>query len=99
MLLLAFRPGWITRLRLVGSGGRVALTNYMLQEALFDVLGSTFVLLAPAMFFAQAQLSRAWLARQLFGPLEWLWRCITYAKLQPLRREQIAVATGVVSAI
>ena len=110
VLLLAFRPGWITRLQLVGSAGRMALTNYMLQAALFDVLGSTFglgltvrpysyVLLAPAMFFAQALLSRAWLARHRFGPLEWLWRCITYAQVQPLRRERIAAATGVVSAI
>ena len=85
----------------------MALTNYMLQAALFDLLGSafgfglevrpyTYILLAPAMFAAQALLSRAWLARYRFGPLEWLWRCITYAQVQPLRRERIAVS-GVVS--
>ena len=27
-----------------------------------------------------------WLARYRFGPLEWLWRSLTYMKLQPLRR-------------
>ncbi|HKH90668.1 MAG TPA: DUF418 domain-containing protein [Gemmatimonadaceae bacterium] len=110
VLLLAFRPAWISRLQLVGSAGRMALTNYMLQAALFDVLGSafgfglevrpyTYILLAPAMFAAQALLSRAWLARYRFGPLEWLWRCITYWKIQPLRRERIAPAAGVVSAV
>ena len=30
--------------------------------------------------------SRPWLARFRFGPLEWVWRCLTYWKLFPLRR-------------
>jgi uncharacterized protein len=40
------------------------------------------------MFAMQASFSGAWLARYRFGPLEWLWRCITYARLQPLVRER-----------
>ena len=27
-----------------------------------------------------------WLAVFRFGPVEWLWRSLTYAKLQPMRR-------------
>lgn len=30
--------------------------------------------------------SRPWLERFRYGPLEWLWRCLTYGKLFPLRR-------------
>ena len=30
--------------------------------------------------------SKAWLARYRYGPLEWLWRCMTYGKLFPLKR-------------
>jgi uncharacterized protein len=30
--------------------------------------------------------SRAWLARYRQGPLEWLWRCLTYWQCFPLRR-------------
>jgi uncharacterized protein len=30
--------------------------------------------------------SKAWLAHHRYGPLEWLWRCLTYWKLFPLRR-------------
>ena len=30
--------------------------------------------------------SPAWLGRFAFGPLEWLWRCLTYWKLFPIRR-------------
>jgi uncharacterized protein len=31
--------------------------------------------------------SKPWLARFRFGPLEWLWRCLTYWRLFALRRE------------
>ena len=30
--------------------------------------------------------SKPWLARFRYGPLEWLWRCLTYWKLFPIRR-------------
>jgi uncharacterized protein len=30
--------------------------------------------------------SKPWLARFRFGPLEWVWRCLTYWRLFPLRR-------------
>ena len=30
--------------------------------------------------------SKPWLARFRYGPLEWLWRCLTYGKVFPLRR-------------
>ena len=30
--------------------------------------------------------SKPWLAHFRYGPLEWLWRCLTYGKLFPLRR-------------
>lgn len=30
--------------------------------------------------------SKPWLARFRYGPLEWLWRCLTYGRIFPLRR-------------
>ena len=30
--------------------------------------------------------SKPWLDRFRYGPLEWLWRCLTYWKRFPLRR-------------
>jgi uncharacterized protein len=76
----------------------MALTNYLLQAMVFDVLGSHYglglrlrpyaqLVVAPMLFAAQAGFSHAWLARYRFGPCEWLWRCMTYARRQPLRRE------------
>jgi len=47
---------------------------------------------APAallLFGAEAAASRAWLARFRFGPLEWIWRMATYARIQPLRRRAV----------
>jgi uncharacterized protein len=63
----------------------------------FDVIGSGYgfgvrlrpyaiVVAAPVMFITLALLSRAWLARYRYGPAEWLWRSVTYARVQPLRR-------------
>jgi uncharacterized protein len=98
VLLLAFRPAWTARLAVFGLAGRMALTNYMVQAAVLDALSSgygahlklrpyLYPVAAVVLFGAQAAFSRAWLARYRFGPLEWLWRTATYARLQPLRRK------------
>jgi uncharacterized protein len=90
----------VARLRGIGTAGRMALTNYLLQAVFFDVFGSgygfglrvrpyVYVLLMPAFFAVQVMWSRWWLAHYRFGPFEWLWRSITYARLQPLRRAPV----------
>lgn len=101
LLLLAYRPGWTARLEPLGQAGRMALTNYMLQAALLDLLASGYgvglrlrpFLYAPAAlacFAVVATVSVAWLRRYRFGPLEWVWRTLTYAAPQPLRRSPAA---------
>ena len=97
VLLLAFRPGWRGRLAFMGAAGRMALTNYMIQVAVLDALASGYglrlelrpLLYLPAtalLFGGEVALSRWWLARYAFGPLEWLWRSVTYGRPQPMRR-------------
>ena len=104
VLRLAYRPQWATRLAVFGQAGRMALTNYMLQAAVLDVLSSGYgfgltlrpLAHAPAtvlLFGLEAAASRAWLARCRFGPLEWLWRVMTYATPQPIRRVTASQAT------
>jgi uncharacterized protein len=101
LLLMAHRPVWTARLAPVGQAGRMALTNYMVQAALLDLLASGYgaglrlrpYLYAPAAlvcFAAVAAASVAWLRRYRFGPLEWVWRTLTYAEPQPLRRLPVA---------
>lgn len=98
VLLLEYRPAWNERLRSFGLAGRMALTQYVLQAVVLDVLASgygfawqlrpfAYVPASMAFFAGQAALSATWLSRFRFGPLEWLWRTITYASPQPLRRE------------
>jgi uncharacterized protein len=97
VLLLAYRPVWTARLAAFGRSGRMALTNYMFQAAVLDVVSSgygldwklrpyLYVVAAVLLFSVEALVSTAWLGRFRFGPLEWVWRTLTYARLQPLRR-------------
>ena len=96
-LLLEYRPVWQSRLAAVGLAGRMALTNYMLQVAVLDWIVSGYGLSlrvrpvlgmfgAGLLFGAEVALSRWWLARYRYGPLEWVWRSLTYGKRQPMRR-------------
>ena len=74
--------------------GQMALTNYILQSAIglflfssvglgwYEQLSPTEVfLLAVSVFSVQLFLSKIWLSYFKYGPLEWLWRCLTYKKL------------------
>ncbi|ANM31528.1 hypothetical protein ABI59_21100 [Acidobacteria bacterium Mor1] len=80
--------------------GRMALTGYLSQSALYLLLfyGVGFGLLgrlgagpvaaiATAIFLAQMLTSALWLRRFRYGPMEWIWRCLTYGKLLTIRRE------------
>jgi len=71
--------------------GRMSLTNYVFQAilgviifygfgfGLFNYLGAAWSLLAGIIFFIiQVGISSYWLKRYYYGPLEWLWRALTY---------------------
>ena len=88
---------WHTRLLRLAPVGRMALTNYLTQSVLYLVLftgaglrllgsvGPTICLaLSIAIFVPQIVASDWWLRRYRFGPAEWLWRTLTYGKLQPM---------------
>jgi uncharacterized protein len=108
LLLVARDRGWLDRLAPFAWTGRMALTNYMTQVALLDTLFSRHGLdltVAPlmgpvyavALFSVQAVFSRWWLTRYRLGPLEWVWRSVTYWTLEPQR---VAVpATGALPAV
>jgi uncharacterized protein len=88
---------WLTaRLEAVG---RMALTNYLMQSVLCTALfyGYGFGLYGKldrtglagvvlAVWAAQLAWSPVWLRYFRFGPAEWLWRSLTYWRLQPIRR-------------
>jgi uncharacterized protein len=95
VLLLAGRPAWNERLGFAGLAGRMALTNYMIQVVVLDLLSSgygaglklrpsAYVVASVVLFGVEVAFSRAWLARFRYGPLEWIWRTATYGRRQPL---------------
>jgi len=83
----------------LAPAGRMALSNYLLQSAVLAWLFTGYGLgwmgqrapamvaaIALALFVAQTWLSRAWLRRFAYGPLEWLLRAVTigaWPRLQP----------------
>jgi len=98
IVLLARGEAWRRRLAPLASVGQMALSNYLLQSlicafvfysyglALFcQVRPSLGLLLTITLWLIQIPLSVWWLRRFQFGPIEWLWRSLTYAKLQPMR--------------
>jgi uncharacterized protein len=96
LLLVDYSPAWLRRLSAFGITGRMALTNYVLQVMVLDFTFSRYAfnmqinalyapLAALAPFVIDVALSRWWLSRYHYGPLEWLWRSATYARWQPMR--------------
>ena len=86
-------------LRPVSAAGRMAFTNYIACSLIGTTLsyghaGALLgeVTLAQAMgivaltWLAMLIWSPLWLAAFRFGPLEWLWRSLTYGRVQPIRR-------------
>jgi uncharacterized protein len=78
--------------------GQMALTNYLAQSliattlfygygfGLYDqVLPTSMLILVLIIFVGQIVFSRFWLARYRFGPMEWLWRSLTYGRWQAFR--------------
>lgn len=98
IVLLMQREAWRRRLAPLAAVGRMALSNYLLQSlicttifysfglALFGKVGpAPGLALTCAVFLFQVPLSVWWLRRFQFGPVEWLWRSLTYGQRQPLR--------------
>jgi uncharacterized membrane protein YeiB len=76
--------------------GRMALTNYVSGTAVIvlavplltrDPTRWSVVALALGTVGLQVLASRWWLARFQYGPLEWIWRCLTKFRLVPNRLE------------
>jgi uncharacterized protein len=85
----------------LGSAGRMALTVYISGSVLFGTLFYGFAFgnafrLGPAavmgyavLFFAILVLFAVWWTNRFrFGPMEWLWRALTYLKFPPMRFQE-----------
>ncbi len=79
--------------------GRMALTNYLLHSVIFtgvfywwglglfgELTRPERLLLVPLVYGALCVTSWLWLRHFRMGPMEWVWRSLTYWKVQRLRR-------------
>lgn len=91
IVLLVQKKVWLSRFTLLAPVGRMALSNYLLQSmvcttifysygfGLYGKVGLALsLLLAILIFSVQVILSQFWLKRYRFGPMEWVWRRLTY---------------------
>lgn len=92
------KNAWQPMLAFLAPVGRMALTNYLLQTVIcvvifygygFGLFGSIGALaatsIALAIFVFQILLSSLWLNYFAYGPMEWIWRQLTYRKRLDLR--------------
>ncbi|HEY9030168.1 MAG TPA: DUF418 domain-containing protein [Kangiella sp.] len=79
--------------------GRMAFTNYIAQSIICTTVFYSFGFglfaelsrlqlmgIVAIVFLLQLIWSSWWLKRYHYGPLEWLWRSLTYAKIQAFRK-------------
>ena len=89
--------GWLGQR--VSAAGRAAFTNYLGTSILMlfvfhgwglglfgELTRGQLYLVVLATCAIMLLWSKPWLDRFRYGPLEWLWRCLTYGRLFPLRR-------------
>jgi uncharacterized protein len=92
------KAAWRAPLAVLAPVGRMALTNYVLQSVIcvtifygygfgrFGRIGALAgTLLALGIFVLQILISSLWLKYFAYGPLEWIWRQLTYRKRINLR--------------
>jgi len=98
LVLAAQTPRGKAVLAPLAAVGRLALTAYLTQTLIFSTLfygygfGQIFCLgpvsvtaWAVVIFGAQVVACNWWSRRFRFGPVEWMWRSLTYLEWQPLR--------------
>jgi uncharacterized protein len=97
--LLFEKPDWKKRLMIFAPVGQLALTNYLMQSLICVFIFMSYglgleatvgpaklSLIALAIYTMQIIFSHVWIRYFRFGPMEWLWRSLTYKQWQPFRR-------------
>ena len=99
ILLLFRKEKWKPRLMQFYAAGRMGLTTYLMQTlfgffiyfsvglGLIGDLGALpCMVIGLAVFAFQIVFGKWWLKNFRFGPVEWLWRSLTYFKIQPMSK-------------
>ncbi|MEO5983911.1 MAG: DUF418 domain-containing protein, partial [Ferruginibacter sp.] len=100
LALILKNNNWKHHLNFFAPVGRMGLTNYILQSFIVTISINSFglnlgnvhpfwlLILSIIYFILIVVISRLWFRHFLLGPLEWLWRSLTYLKILPIRISQ-----------
>jgi len=102
LVMLLYKSGWFKWLfELMRPVGQMAFTNYLLQSIIGGIYfyGIGFGMFSKlqryelyfyvaAVWIFEIILSHVWLRYFRFGPFEWLWRSLTYWKIQPIKKQK-----------
>lgn len=106
LVMLMCRNRWLQGLqRALSAVGRMAITNYISHTLITTMVFVVFAqfglwerhqlyYLVFAIWIFQLVISPLWLQHFYFGPMEWLWRRLTYMKGQPFRRKMPIIQTA-----
>jgi uncharacterized protein len=100
IVMLLCKVSWSDRLRRpLAAVGQMALTNYLMHSVIcttifyghgFGLFGQVDrvgqIAVVAGVWLFQLVASPLWLSRFRFGPAEWLWRTLTYMRIQPMMR-------------
>ena len=107
LIMLMYKSGWFKWLfALMRPVGQMAFTNYLTQSIMCGIffMGIGFgyfgkleyhqlFYVVAAVWTIQIIWSHIWLRYFRFGPLEWLWRSLTYWKKQPIKKNSKNIDT------
>lgn len=97
VILMLYSASPLNKVSVLAPFGRMALTNYLTQSLVASTFffgygfGNWGVSRVDQMLFVvvlaaiQIVFSHLWLSRFRYGPVEWLWRAVTYWQIPPMR--------------
>lgn len=108
MMILAATRGPRVVAKVFAPAGRMAFTNYLTQSIIMSTLFTqpwgprligqvtweALALIVAGIWVLQLIWSPLWLSVFRMGPLEWVWRCLTYQRWTPLRRAPAKTTFG-----
>ena len=109
LIMLFIKSAWLPFLqKALAAVGQMAFSNYIMQSLICNFiflgygLGKYGMLqryelyyVVFAVWILQLIVSPIWLKYFRFGPLEWVWRSLTYWEKQPFKREESIVHNAV----
>ncbi|MEJ7827779.1 MAG: DUF418 domain-containing protein [Segetibacter sp.] len=103
LIMLLYKSGWFKWLfNLMRPVGQMAFSNYLMQSIIcglmffgvgFGMFGKLqryeLYYVVAAVWAFQIVFSHIWMRYFRFGPFEWLWRSLTYWKVQPMKKKTV----------